>query len=254
MINRFDIQPYVGVGDIKFGMNQNQIANLIGPSPKSKKGFLGEVTESRRDNGLSMTYGKDSNELVEIGVSKNITELEFGGKYLFTASPLNIFDELVKYDGNPYEYVGFVILLKLGITLTGFHDGDENQKAVTVFAKGRWDDQLADLKPFKWTPHSPAMDMDKALKLPDNQAEIAARVELGTTIRTGQVCPQDGIWEATVGGEKLFIPKGGNVPYVRSKLPQKLAQKMTGKFSYANAEETTWVLREYRDKSGKLLA
>ena len=43
---------------------------------------------------------------------------------------------------------GFIVLLNLGITLTGFHDDDIYQRAVTVFARGRWDGQLSDLKPF----------------------------------------------------------------------------------------------------------
>jgi len=53
-----------------------------------------------------------------------------------TAGP---FEKLILKDGSPYEYVGFIIMLQLGMTLTGFHDADESQKAVTVFSPGRWD-------------------------------------------------------------------------------------------------------------------
>ncbi|EIJ45150.1 hypothetical protein GWL_45900 [Herbaspirillum sp. GW103] len=55
---------------------------------------------------------------------------------------------MVNLDGNPYESVGFIVLLNLGITLTGFHDDDIYQRAVTVFTRGRWDDLLQKLKPF----------------------------------------------------------------------------------------------------------
>ena len=47
--------------------------------------------------------------------------------------------QLLKEDSCPYEYVGFVVLLDVGITLTGFHDGDVSQRAVTAFRQGRWD-------------------------------------------------------------------------------------------------------------------
>jgi hypothetical protein len=32
--------------------------------------------------------------------------------------------------------------------MTGFHDDDESQKAVTVFAKGRWDGMKAKFKKY----------------------------------------------------------------------------------------------------------
>ena len=49
-----------------------------------------------------------------------------------------VYKELVKEDRDPREYVGFLVLLSRGVTLTGFHD-DSDQKAITVFAQGRWD-------------------------------------------------------------------------------------------------------------------
>ncbi|WP_137173105.1 hypothetical protein [Massilia sp. HP4] len=38
--------------------------------------------------------------------------------------------------------------IQLGITLTGFHDNDIDQKAITVFERGRWSDLISELKPF----------------------------------------------------------------------------------------------------------
>jgi hypothetical protein len=40
----------------------------------------------------------------------------------------------------PYEDVGYIIFYKLGIAVTGFHDNDESQKAITIFEEGYWDD------------------------------------------------------------------------------------------------------------------
>lgn len=148
MTNKLDIKPYVGVGDLRFGMKQSAIEQLIGAPTMQKKGFSGETTEYRRDNGLLTTYDKNTHELVEIGFSRNILELEYENNMIFVDPPIEIFKKLAKIDGAPYETLGFIVLLKLGITLTGFHDGDISQKAVTVFTQGRWDDFSEDMKPF----------------------------------------------------------------------------------------------------------
>ncbi|NQE49758.1 hypothetical protein [Herbaspirillum rubrisubalbicans] len=148
MNKQFDIQPYSGVGDLRFGMNHVMVEELLGTATTKEEGFSGETTEYRRDNGLLTTYGLNKDELVEVGFSRNILELEFDGSRIFTDPPKEVLRKLVNLDGNPYESVGFIVLLNLGVTLTGFHDDDIYQRAVTVFARGRWDDLLQKLKPF----------------------------------------------------------------------------------------------------------
>jgi hypothetical protein len=44
--------------------------------------------------------------------------------------------------------LGFIVLLNLGITLTGFHDEATDERAVTVFTRDRWDSIKEKLKPF----------------------------------------------------------------------------------------------------------
>lgn len=149
MSNEFNIYSYVGVGDVRFGMSSAQVEHLLGPAVSRRKGFLGEITEYRRDGGLLATYAKDSDALVELGFSENILELQLDGKKLFATNEPETFSDLVRADGRPYETVGFIVLLELGITLTGFHNNSKAKKAVTVFVKGRWDDEIAEMKPFK---------------------------------------------------------------------------------------------------------
>lgn len=151
MTIKLNIQPYVGVGDIRFGLTQSEIEKLLGPADSQNKGFRGDFKQYRRDNGLITTYDRSTNKLVEIGFSQNITELEFENEKIFSVPPLDILCKLIKLDGAPYERLGFIVLLKLGVTLTGFHDGATEQKAVTVFVHGRWDDQIAKMKPFYLT-------------------------------------------------------------------------------------------------------
>lgn len=85
MAGRLNIRLYIGVGGLCFGMGKGAVEAQAGPPTISNTGFLGEVTEYRRDNEL---------------------------------------------------------------LATGFHDDDIDQKAVTVFERGRWNDLIPDLKPF----------------------------------------------------------------------------------------------------------
>tara|TARA_R110000787_G_scaffold14348_3_gene44253 strand:- start:277 stop:615 length:339 start_codon:yes stop_codon:yes gene_type:complete len=58
------------------------------------------------------------------------------------------FRKLCELDGAPKEFVGFIVLFKLGVAMTGFHDGDDAQKALTVFEKGHWDQFASELKDY----------------------------------------------------------------------------------------------------------
>ncbi len=38
--------------------------------------------------------------------------------------------------------LGFLVFTRLGVTTTGYHDDDEDQRAITVFPLGKWDEML----------------------------------------------------------------------------------------------------------------
>lgn len=59
------------------------------------------------------------------------------------------FSKLCKLDGRPKEVVGFIVLLSLGIAFSGFHDGDESQKAVSVFKKGAYEHLKPKMREFE---------------------------------------------------------------------------------------------------------
>ncbi|MDH4416412.1 MAG: hypothetical protein QE485_04240 [Acidovorax sp.] len=52
-------------------------------------------------------------------------------------------------DKNLMEAFGFIISFKLGIAVTGFHDGDVSQMAIHAFRKNDWDAFLKRMKPFR---------------------------------------------------------------------------------------------------------
>lgn len=54
---------------------------------------------------------------------------------------------LCELDGDPHEKFGFILLFKLGVGVTGLHDGDESQRAITVCPAGVWDTQKSGAVP-----------------------------------------------------------------------------------------------------------
>jgi hypothetical protein len=50
-------------------------------------------------------------------------------------------------DGFPMIAFDIIYLLQLGITLSGFHDENHSQKAITLFAKGEHDGLKSRMKP-----------------------------------------------------------------------------------------------------------
>lgn len=55
-------------------------------------------------------------------------------------------------DGVPMEYLGFVVLLELGVALSGFDPRDEGQLAVNVFRRGLWDKRKSKFVPYRAAP------------------------------------------------------------------------------------------------------
>jgi hypothetical protein len=149
MSELFEIDPYVGVGKLKFGMTRDEVARILGKPDDLETDSEGEVREFRSENGLQTVYSTRDRQLVEIGFSSNTETLTFNNTSLFTNKPLDAFRMLLAADKQPYELLGFIVLLNLGITLTGFHDKATDERAVTVFIRGRWDSMKNKLKPFR---------------------------------------------------------------------------------------------------------
>tara|TARA_R110000824_G_scaffold112460_2_gene261658 strand:+ start:838 stop:1293 length:456 start_codon:yes stop_codon:yes gene_type:complete len=129
------IEPYVSAGSFSFGATYEYVVSDLGEPWSKEKNRLGETVV--RYDGFGATIS--SHGVVEAYFLPE-TEVSLQGVDVF-GDP-KAFRELCALDGNPKECMGFIVLLKLGVTMTGFHDGDEAQKAITAFEKGRWD-QLA---------------------------------------------------------------------------------------------------------------
>jgi hypothetical protein len=134
MKQTFEIVSYVGPKPLLFGMTQNEAQCTVGPPLKTSVNNLGE--RNSQYESFSIRYSPQSGALVEVGFSSD-ANVTIHGVELFRHP--EAFPTLLQEDSCPFEYFGFVILLDLGITLTGFHDHDVSQRAITAFTRGRWD-------------------------------------------------------------------------------------------------------------------
>jgi hypothetical protein len=128
----FSLVPYVGAIPVTFEMSSTDVESVIGPPSSVETNFIGERDE-RRD-GLSIRYSIADGKVVEVSFLPGV-DLVFEGRNMFKEPDLVGY--LRQFDQEVYEYMGFLIFLDLGITVTGFHDNDDAQKAIVAFRKGR---------------------------------------------------------------------------------------------------------------------
>jgi hypothetical protein len=135
----YEIESYVGAGVLRFGMSPAQVHELLG-TPRFARSDPGRLREMYdMSPALTFTGTVQELKLVEIGFAKDAVAGERRA----------VIRTLCVDDPAPKEVVGTLVFPKLGISLTGFHTGREEGLAVTAFAPGRWDAQLAGSKSFK---------------------------------------------------------------------------------------------------------
>lgn len=142
-IGEFRIMPN-GIHPLHLGMDREQVERVMGEFPT--------ITESRtageeilRFDHANARVVMSEGRAVEISVYPPATVV-FEGEALFH-SP-SAWRAVVASDDDPRECFGFIVLRQSRLTLTGFHDNDRSQLAVTAFAEGRWDALHDQMKPF----------------------------------------------------------------------------------------------------------
>jgi hypothetical protein len=97
---------------------------------------------------MNVGYSKVNERVHHIGFGRQMTQLYLGEMNFFSTPPQQVLRALMAADPNALTYLGFVVFQKLGIALTGFHDGDESQKAAMLFPAGAWDKRMPKMQPF----------------------------------------------------------------------------------------------------------
>jgi hypothetical protein len=143
------ITPYTGVGPLRLGLAPEEIHAVLG-APRVRRPQGSKLREMYAD-GIACTYegAPDRLGLVEIGFAKAVRELDYAGVRLFQVPRQEALRRLVQDDPDVAEALGFLIFLRLGIATNGFHTAQEEDLAVTVFARGRWDAHRPTMRPFR---------------------------------------------------------------------------------------------------------
>lgn len=139
----YDIRPYESAGPLVLGMRPEEVHTILGKPRNSSKSRRGERSDTYPQ--LTATYDKDSERLIELGIGVQV-DVRFRGIQLFT-DPTAL-DFLVAADGAPLEAVGFILFPSLGIVLGDFDSDQENERVVSIFGRGRWDD-VSDMTPYR---------------------------------------------------------------------------------------------------------
>ncbi len=98
---------------------------------------------------MNLGYSENDKTLCHIGFGRQMNEVKLNGINLFLDPPEDVLEKLKKLDAEPYIYMGFIVFMNIGLTLTGFHDENISQKAAALFPKGAWDKRLGKMKRFR---------------------------------------------------------------------------------------------------------
>jgi len=134
----FVIRPHEGVGGVSFGMTATEVESVLGPPSHHVRNYLGE----RKDiwQGIKACYDKNAGTLVEIQLTRPSEALLLGMDLLRSE---DVVQDLMLYDPEPLESLGIVLFLGIGIAVNvAEYAQDEEDKAIGVFARGRWDGLL----------------------------------------------------------------------------------------------------------------
>lgn len=75
----------------------------------------------------------------------------YGVLDIFQADPFEVLRKMERDAGGAFESHGFIVFLPLGISLTGFHDNDLDEKAMAISVLEDWEASKERLKPISFS-------------------------------------------------------------------------------------------------------
>ncbi len=143
----FDLQSFVGALPLRFGMTPDQVRGILGQDCTESKNFLGGVSLSYYRPGCDASVGFDklSGLATHFGFGR-LSSVRFRGLDVFGDS--TAWQSIVRMSGDCHEWVGFIICCDLGLKLSGFHDEDISQLAISVFPEGDYERHRPKFTPY----------------------------------------------------------------------------------------------------------
>lgn len=140
----FEIYPLTGAGRLKFGMTPELVEHELGKPKRTTENYDKERVDIY--SFMALGYLVETHALYHIGFGRRMTAVTYQGINLFQDDPDKVIDQLMHYDNAPYLDMGSIVFLKLGLTLSAFHDGSIEDKAITLFDKRPWNDLVGEMK------------------------------------------------------------------------------------------------------------
>lgn len=147
-MNSYQIDPYVGVGTLKFGVSPEQAREFVGPADEvSRDRDEGTLTEFRLGSALQLTYDLSSLGLVGVSLYHPLKGVTVDGLELDWSESEQWLSELKRRDPEYGTTYGIHVFFKFGVSAAGLNHSDNGDKSVSAFAKGQWDPTSPDLVP-----------------------------------------------------------------------------------------------------------
>ena len=138
------IKSYESVDSLRFGESTKaDCAALYGQPKRVRKNRQG--VEEYHYNDFIVRFDPSDTTLRECtllpykAATLNDVPVTWDRRFLATAC---------REDGGAVDAYGFIVLPRLGIAVTGIHDDDKSQLAITVFSRGGFDKVLGAATPF----------------------------------------------------------------------------------------------------------
>lgn len=129
----YEIISYAKAGPISFDMSEDEVKTILGNPIRISKHFLG--TKRYIYDNMVVGFSQNSQTVRNITFTE---EADVKIKDIDIFKDPNAFEKLIDIDGDPYEDVGIIVLMKLGVSLNDFRR--EEEKTLTAFGKGDFED------------------------------------------------------------------------------------------------------------------
>jgi hypothetical protein len=147
-MNDYEIRPYVGVGDLKFGMSREDVHRTSGLADSTiDDEESGTIIEYRHDNTLQAAYDRNTKRLVLVSMYSPLDGVRVGDRTLDWLHSEEWYNYLCMTDPTARQVVGISVFFKYGISTAGLLKLERGDKSVTAFAKGQWDEHDRAMKP-----------------------------------------------------------------------------------------------------------
>lgn len=139
-----EIIPYTAFGPLSFGKTTKQECVLLLGEPLKKRSNRKGIEEFEYEQFIIRFNPKTLT--VQECTLLPYTDATISG--ITVTWDRNFLRLACEQDQSPRDVYGFIVLQRLGIAVSGVHDDDESQLAVTAFSKGTFDDLLAESTPY----------------------------------------------------------------------------------------------------------